>query len=496
LRYTVSVTAARSDSPIIVPLSAEQEAGSPFTAAPLTVPVPEDGSPVRVQVRGEGIGGRVGVFIRAAGDTWAGAARESGKEAWSLHAPRRGKTVTLGLSATPGVRDGSRARAFTLLVNEKEYPAVIAPVLLASSLDPVEEVLVVRNQRTAGFCETLAALLPWTEEKPALRPLDHADSSSDLWMQDTVEIGRVAVPETDGKTRQIVAPLLGLRAKHDMGLNCAPLDALVGRHFERTRGAVPITVGEPLPGRRWIDWFGNLEVSPSVKGFPHGRILTGEQKGLRIHPDLLAFLEAQQVQWPPLFLDVSWLTIGHVDELINFVPAPDRQGFRALLPSPALARRVLETLAKEGRGDALVFPGKKTETTVQRLLEEAAKSDETKAIEASLMETRARLKEGLGIEAADIVEMPVLFREGLAVIPNGVNSLVIGRDVIVPDPCGPIIGGEDRFQTVIREQLAPLGLRLHFVDIWEPYHTRAGEIHCGTNTVRRLRNPLWWKATL
>ena len=85
---------------------------------------------------------------------------------------------------------------------------------------------------------------------------------------------------------------------------------------------------ESRAGTRWIDWYGNLEVSPPVKArngreFPFGRILTGVQKGLGMHPDVLAFLEAQRLQSPPLIVDTSWLAIGHVDEVVSFVPAPD-----------------------------------------------------------------------------------------------------------------------------------------------------------------------------
>jgi len=36
-------------------------------------------------------------------------------------------------------------------------------------------------------------------------------------------------------------------------------------------------------------------------------------------------------------------------------------------------------------------------------------------------------------------------------------------------------------------------LSVRFLDIWEPYHTRSGEIHCGTNAIRRLRDGRWWR---
>jgi protein-arginine deiminase len=45
-------------------------------------------------------------------------------------------------------------------------------------------------------------------------------------------------------------------------------------------------------------------------------------------------------------------------------------------------------------------------------------------------------------------------------------------------------------------QLQPRGVRLRFLDVWEPYHVRSGEIHCGTNAIRRPAHPARWKSAL
>ena len=67
-----------------------------------------------------------------------------------------------------------------------------------------------------------------------------------------------------------------------------------------------------------------------------------------MHPGVLRFLEVQGVQWPPIIVDTSWLAIGHVDEVVNFVPAKTRAGFKVLLPSPKAARDMLRTLRRRG----------------------------------------------------------------------------------------------------------------------------------------------------
>ena len=369
------------------------------------------------------------------------------------HGGRENGGRPCGNSRNSSPTDQRLANSFTLTLRRQTAPPIpldaeIAPVLLTSAIDPASEILVVRNKLTARFAAELARMVPTFDGRPNLRFIDYDAHPSDVWAQDTMELGVTVVPDAAGIQQTSVA-LLGLRGKHDMGLTCGPLDAFVEAMVRRERpDIIPVTIGEPRAGARWIDWYGNLEVSPPVKGFPMGRILTGEQRGLTIHPDVLTFLEAQKLQWPPLFLNVGWLTIGHVDELINFVPAKDGQGFRALLPSPKLASTLLENAVKSGYKSAKVFAGHKTETTVERLLLEVAKSRESETIEAALSETRKQLRAELGIEDADIIEMPVLFRDGLPVIPNGVNCLVAGQDVVIPDPAGPIIERRGYFPAV------------------------------------------------
>ena len=480
---------------IVPPVSIENPDASP--SATLRVrPLPGQASS-QVVIKATGIAPEL--WIRE-GKIWSQPARPSPQTSSTgvsvtFNLPLSPEGSEIGVSVSPPLN----ADRFILEIDGQPILCRLTPVLLTSSLDPAEEVFVVRNPLNRKFVTELSRIVSNVEGKPRLRMIDTATGSSDLWIQDAVEIGRFAYPVSGRKITQGVAPITGLRAKHTMGLNCGPLDTAVRSYFDNvTPSAVSINAGDSLPDRRWIDWFGNLEVSPAVKGFPHGRLLTGDQKGLRLHPEVLRFLELQKIQWPPLFLDVSWLTIGHVDETINFVPAPDRQGFRVLIPSPASARRLLEDAARSGQAHTAVFAGKSefrqsSETTVAQLLEECANSPENRSIDGFMKEAVRQIREGLSVEDADIIAVPCLFKDGLAVIPNMVNSLVLGRDLILPSPVGPVIEGEDLFQKPMRSSLEPLGLRLHFVDIWEPYHVRSGEIHCGTNAIRRLRNPVWWR---
>lgn len=361
--------------------------------------------------------------------------------------------------------------------------------LLASPLDPVDEVLVVANRLTQRFIAEIEPIV--SSAGATLTPITVTDGSeADVWIQDAVEIGAMV---TEDGTRVRPAALSGLRAlcgEPYADFDAGRLDSAV-RHLFSQRGIPCIEPAPPRANTRWIDWYGNLEVSPPAAArdgtpFPYGRALVGKQRELTMHPGVLDFLKQQGLQAPPLILDTSWLEIGHVDEVVSFVPAEGQPAFRVLVPSPSAATRVLRDLASQGHGRIPVLEGRDEECTVEGLLEEVALSQENRSAEESIRRTRDSLCEGLGINHRDFIGLPALFRDGSAVIPNPVNSLICNGHVIAPDPGGPQVNGRDMFREAIRGPLQTLALRVHFVDVWDVFHCRGGEVHCGTNTIRRV----------
>ena len=255
--------------------------------------------------------------------------------------------------------------------------------------------------------------------------------------------------------------------------------------------------GAPRKNTRWIDWYGNLEATPphtdrQGRRFPYGRIIAGKQRELAMHPGVMRFLEAQGVQWPPIVVDTSWLTIGHVDEVVNFVPAKGKAGFKVLLPSPKAARDMLEVLLERGLQEAPVFAGTENEMTLGKLRMTIAGTSENLAIDEAVARLREQLKKELNLLDSDFVMLPALFQRGMAVIPNAVNSVVVNGHLLVPGPRGPRHDEKDAFEEAIRAALAGCDVRVVFIESWNAYHTSAGEIHCGTNAFRRLRDPAWW----
>lgn len=418
---------------------------------------------------------------------------------WIL-TPGGPKSLEIGVGvvlpeAVAGAPDVLWPRAFTVAVGTNaashQVPFRVAPFIVPTSLDPVDEVLIVQQPTTANSVKALRAMMASTSVPLFALSKDEA---SDQWMQDAIEPGLFTFPTATG-VEQARGVLSGLRK--EFGANAAALDRQIAAEL-RERGTVTVAAGAPRAGSRWIDWFGNLEVTPPHtnrrgRRFPYGRVVIGKQRELSIHPAVLRFLEAQAIQWPPIALDTSWLLIGHADEVVSFVPAQTARGYKVLLPSPRAARTMLSGLVAKGLEKSVAFAGTRSETTVGSLAERVAGSDENRAIDATVLSIREQLKVELDLEDTDFVMVPALFERGLAVIPNAVNSLVFNGHFVAPEPRGPKEDGRDLFEQAIRESLASCDVEVAFVDAWNAYHERGGEIHCGTNTLRRLTGPEWWK---
>jgi hypothetical protein len=108
---------------------------------------------------------------------------------------------------------------------------------------------------------------------------------------------------------------------------------------------------------------GNLETTPPIpaKGLPVGHAYVGDTQSENIKPFLTGW-RAQVPRFPhpmedsPIVLPTQWLaTVGHVDELVSFVPRwPGGKGYVILFPSARLAvellhRQIVESLGAGGK---------------------------------------------------------------------------------------------------------------------------------------------------
>ncbi|XP_017335163.1 protein-arginine deiminase type-2 isoform X1 [Ictalurus punctatus] len=318
----------------------------------------------------------------------------------------------------------------------------------------------------------------------------------DRWMQDELEFGYIDSPHH-------AFPVV-LDSPRNGDLDNFPYDVLLGPDFGYvTRYASRIEVSS-------LDSFGNLEVSPPVtvngKNYPFGRIIIGvafptTEDGRNMTKVVQDFLWAQKVQ-EPIALYSDWLVVGHVDEFMSFVPAPDRKGFRLLLASPDAAYKVFRTLQNKGHGDAKMFPGTEEEVSVDMILSDKEFQTENGYVQSCIDWNRDLLKKELGLEDEDIIDLPVLFKviseknRAVAFYPDMVNMIVLGKNLGIPKPFGPQVNGKCALETETCSLLEPLGLNCSFIDDFTSYHKLLGEVHCGSNVRRKPFEFKWWNLEL
>ncbi|KAM7097615.1 protein-arginine deiminase type-3 [Molossus nigricans] len=368
----------------------------------------------------------------------------------------------------------------------------VAPWIMTPSTLPPLEVYVCRVRNNTRFVDAVAELVRKADCKLTICP--QAENRNDRWIQDEMELGYVQAPH---KTFPVV-----FDSPRNGELQDFPYKRILGPDF----GYV---TREPRDSSvSGLDSFGNLEVSPPVvangKEYPLGRILIGGNlpgaRGRRVTQVVRDFLHAQRVQ-PPVELFVDWLAVGHVDEFLSFVPAPDGKGFRMLLASPGACFKLFQEKRKWGHGRALLFEGvvgnEQVKTiSINQILSNDNLISYNKFVQSCIDWNREVLKRELGLAERDIVDVPQLFKrerkKAAAFFPDLVNMLVLGKHLGIPKPFGPIINGRCCLEEKVRSLLEPLGLHCTFIDDFTPYHMLLGEVHCGTNVRRQPFSFKWW----
>ncbi|MCK6263778.1 hypothetical protein KP803_10890 [Vibrio sp. ZSDE26] len=377
----------------------------------------------------------------------------------------------------------------------------VAPWIMTPNTRPPERVFTCRivngDNTNEKFIEGLTEALdninvPLT----IIEPQDHL---GDRWIQDEIEFGYA-----QGSSH--ILPVV-MDSPRDRGLDGFPEKELLGEDFGHFQ------VGGSTPNS--LDSFGNLEVSPPVsvngRDYPFGRIIFGGKKygdyseaNRQMMPQLRKFLYSQKVQ-SPFEVYTDWLTVGHVDEIVCFVPAVNDIGFLVLVASPGRTKAILERLSLNGNGNTVMFEGMKrgqpgspqsAEITVDELLNDEVfwlHNDDYQ----NVMDTNISIiKRELGVSDEHIVQIPVLFhprgtKRTAAYFPDMVNHLVINNVSIVPKPHGPIVEGECVFEKAFKDAVPER--EVVFIEDWYSYHEMLGEVHCGTNIQRKpFNNKTWW----
>ncbi|XP_039467994.1 protein-arginine deiminase type-2 isoform X2 [Oreochromis aureus] len=398
--------------------------------------------------------------------------------------------VTINLSLLEPISDGlPETPIFTDKVVFKVAPWIMTP----NTLRPVE-VFVCSTSDNYQFLKGMRNLVAKSGYK--LNICHEYVNRGDRWMQDEVEFGYIDSPHHR-------FPVV-LDSPRDGDLANFPYDELLGPDFGYvTRVALDEHVSS-------LDSFGNLEVSPPVtvngKKYPLGRIIIGvafptATKGRNMTKVVQDFLWAQKVQ-EPIALFSDWLLVGHVDEFMTFVPAPDRKGFRLLLASPDAGYKLFRGLQNSGHGQATLFDGltNAEQITLDEILEDEKLQAENNYVQSCIDWNRDVLKRELGLDDEDIIDLPILFKlvedeneyRAVAYYPDMVNMIVLGKNLGIPKPFGPKVNGRCALEAAMCSLMEGLGLKCTFIDDYSSYHQLLGEVHCGSNVRREPFEFKWW----
>uniref|UniRef100_A0A673MBW8 protein-arginine deiminase n=1 Tax=Sinocyclocheilus rhinocerous TaxID=307959 RepID=A0A673MBW8_9TELE len=388
--------------------------------------------------------------------------------------------ITINLSLLePCGKDFPETPVFTDKVVFHVSPWIMTP----NTLKPVE-VYVCSTNDNYSFLKSIKNLVEKCGYK--LKICHEYMNRGDRWMQDELEFGYIDSPHHQ-------FPVV-LDSPRDGDLQDFPYESILGPDFGYvTRHALNEEVSS-------LDSFGNLEVSPPVtvngKSYPLGRIIIGvafptATRGRNMTQVVQDFLWAQKVQ-EPIALYSDWLVVGHVDEFMTFVPAPDRKKFRLLLASPDAGYKVFKSLQNNGHGKAECFRVNTHQFSVSKKF--------TNCIDWN----RDVLKKELGLDDEDIIDLPILFKvleektdpRAVAYYPDMVNMIVLGDQLGIPKPFGPKVNGRCALETEVCSLLEPLGLKCTFIDDLAPYHKLLGEVHCGSNVLREPSPFKWWNLEL
>jgi len=369
----------------------------------------------------------------------------------------------------------------------------VAPFILLSNLNEGKTLYVRRiPERNDVFLRSLGELVPQAGAELVIIPDGEPYQPYNIWLQDTMQIGYSEMP---GRRMNVV-----LTANRNRSLDNYSRDSLLGPDFGWVQvGTYRDGYGGGRGFNRWLDWYGNLEVTPPLPGYPLGRIYYGHNpegpEEASLNPEIVSMLDAQGVQGPALRLDTGWLVIKHVDEMISFLPSEDPEHpFKVLVVDTGAMIALLKNWVSEGHGDTAMLGKSSEKITVSSLLGNMALMEINKKLQVERIEPNiSLLKRALGLTEEDFIRVPSFFDNyGGALVPNMVNSTVLNGKILIVAPDGPVIDGKDLLEEEMRRLISGLPLMPHFLDA-HVYHRMGGEVHCATNVRREGFSTPWWE---
>jgi protein-arginine deiminase len=438
-----------------------------------------------------------------------------------------------GLVTDTAVWDGTVRVVFEVTDGNQTARDVVtlkqAPVLVHHHLQRAEVVLSIApgDYQTVGSNWQFRFVRGVQDAVAGEVPVVLFNQSTDIWAQDFFEPGYASMPGPDGPI-SIRILLRSAQSTRDAGRQV----------FSQLRSA-GIGGFQPGPGSGFgweeINSGGNIEAIPpytsrSGKRWPNGRVIMGAHFGTHPAESMVKFFESQQSQ-SPLFLETGWLAIGHVDEMVQFLPSNTTSlGFTIAVADPAAAIALLRTANASGHGTTplVSYTGDATPDVLTIFLDPSL-LDNTTTIASTLSDptfhaTQAYaqrhidrnlallLREIPLLQEKDILRVPTLFkdvtypwpgtpdghprrialphageRQLKGLLPQAINGVVLGGDTyIAPRQWGPVVEGRDIIAEAVEEVYGRVGMGVRWVDDYMSHHVRGGEVHCGTNVLREM----------
>ncbi|WP_067779252.1 protein-arginine deiminase family protein [Actinomyces vulturis] len=417
-------------------------------------------------------------------------------------------TVTVTLTVTDGDAAGSSVATLRQ-----------APLLTQNHLQTAETLLTL-TQNSGYFSGQLATNLKQIAEKNGFET-QLFGASREVWVQDSFEPMYQAMPSTDGihmmrvmlKTDQVRGvfsdPAFPDQAP-DATDKTSIYQALYGL---RGAGVAVLDIGQQQSAYT-LDSAGNIEALPPMPGYPAGRVLLGYRTPDNIPEDadeeephkpsqtISDFFTYQGAQ-DPIYLDTSFLSVGHIDEMITTIPADTELGWKLVVSSPEAGLNIYKKLQAEGHGgEQLMSHDGAVGTTIDIALADGNADWVNLNAERIINSNIEVLKNELGITDADIIRVPVFYRAEIDdddpngvdlsaktyaadFVPNAVNGVVINKNTyLAPMQFGPVIEGKDLFKEAVDAAFAQAGMNVIYVDTYRTLYVHGGELHCGTNMLR------------
>lgn len=355
----------------------------------------------------------------------------------------------------------------------------VAPWIMSPNTAPVSEVHISDRGDNQTIVQEVKTIVETTDAKVKVTP------GATLWMQGTQEIGYVQFPNAEG-LKDYPVVLKGNRSTESDDY----AQSLMNQNFGWFEMGKPRQL-DVL--NQWADWYNNLAVTPALPEYPLGRIYYGTADNVSLNPEIIEFLKAQKIQGEPVGIDTSWLMVRHVDEIINFIPSVSGEPLM-LIASPGEGIKLLKELAKQGYEGAAINRGLSTQTTVRATLNNQLLIQHNQNLQKQKIEPLInQLKKEFNLRTDQIIEIPALFSySGYAWWPNLINSVYVNGELLVSNPKGPLIDGQDYTQEDFKRRVAVAGINVNFLED-DYYQELQGNIYSATNTTRLGNQQPFWQ---